>query len=174
LAVYKPVEKVGQMKFSEIASRITGISVPIFGVQWNPPESELAVARRTIAFLEDRRVLYTPSELEMPYHCVESILHIREFLTDELGKLDSASQISIHLRAMRAACRKFLAAVQVSDRRIIEFASHQGHYASWIFFSALGELRGVFGIHIANLAASHGLDVEDELATIFPADIEAY
>ena len=46
-------------------------------------------------------------------------------------------------------------------------ASH-GHWASWVFTGALGEMRGVFGVHIARLAASHGLDVEDELATIIP------
>ena len=40
--------------------------------------------------------------------------------------------------------------------------------ATWVFNSALGELRGVFGIHVARLAAAHGLDVEDDLAAILP------
>jgi plasmid maintenance system antidote protein VapI len=38
-----------------------------------------------------------------------------------------------------------------------------------IFNSALGELRGVIGIHIAAIAAQHGLDIEGDLATILPA-----
>jgi hypothetical protein len=157
------------MKFQEIASRVTGLSTPIFGVQWNPPESQRAIARRVIAFLEDRRVLFVPSEMEVPQHCVESILRIREFLTRELGGLDSDSPICQSLRAMRAACRKFLATVETDDRRIIEFGAQRNHYASWIFNGAVGELRGVFGIHIATLAASHGLDVEGDLASILPA-----
>jgi Family of unknown function (DUF6650) len=157
------------MKFREVVSRITGLSVPIFGAQWNPPEAECAVARRVIAFLEDRRVLYVPSEMEVPYHCVESVLRIRDFFTSELGKLDSEKEIARSLRAMRAACRKFLSTVEADDRRIIQFGADQGHYASWIFNGAVGELRGVFGIHIAALAASHGLDVEGELASILPA-----
>jgi hypothetical protein len=46
----------------------------------------------------------------------------------------------------------------------------QMHIAdSWIFNSALAELRGVIGIHIAALAAQHGLDIEDGLATILQA-----
>lgn len=156
------------MKFREVVSRITGLSVPIFGVQWNPTEAECSVARRLLAFLEDRRVLFAPSEMEVPQYCVESVLKIRELLTAELGKLDAESEVALCMRAMRAACRKFLATVEADDRRAIHFGAHQGHYASWIFNGAVGELRGVFGIHIARLAASHGLDVEDELSTILP------
>ncbi len=37
------------------------------------------------AFLEDRRVLYAPDSLEVPSHCVESVLEIRRFLSAELG-----------------------------------------------------------------------------------------
>jgi hypothetical protein len=40
----------------KILSRLTGFSVPVFGVSWSPPEAERAVARRVIASLEDRRV----------------------------------------------------------------------------------------------------------------------
>jgi len=41
---------------------------------------------------------------------------------------------------------------------------------SWIFNSALGELRGIIGIHVAALATMHGLDVEGDLASILPAE----
>ncbi len=58
------------MRFKEILSRLTGISVPVFGVSWNPPEADGAVVKRVVAFLEDRRVLYAPSEMEVPEHCV--------------------------------------------------------------------------------------------------------
>jgi len=159
------------MKFMEIVSRITGFSVPVFGIQWNPSEAERAIARRVLAFLEDRRILYVPSEMEMPSHCVESVLRIREFLTSELGKLHSATDIAASLRAMRAACRKFLTTVDADDRAPIRYGSQPGHYASWVFNGAVGELRGVFGIHVAVLAAKHGLDVEDELASIIPAAV---
>lgn len=160
------------MKFREILSRLTGLSVPIFGAQWNPLESDCAIARRILAFLEDRRVLFVPSEMEVPHHCVESVLRIREFLTTELGALNSEAELALSLRAMRAACRKFLATVQADDHRIVQFGASQGHYACWIFNGAVGELRGVFGVHIACLAASHGLDIEDELASILPASTD--
>jgi hypothetical protein len=156
------------MNFKEIASRLTGFSIPIFGISWNPPESDIVIARRLITFFEDRRVLYVPSEAELPDHCVHSVIEIRRFLTQELGAVNENSKIAQSLKAMRAACRKFLSTVQSDDDRIIRFGSQQGHYASWVFISALGELRGVCGIHIGKLAAAYGLDVETELASIFP------
>ena len=156
------------MNFREIASRLTGISSPIFGVSWNPTESDRAVARRVIAYLEDRRVLYVPSEAELPEHCVHSVMEIRRFFTTELGSLSPDTSIAQALSAMRAACRKFLDAVQADNGVIIRHGFSQGHYASWVFLSALGELRGVFGIHVAMLAAAYGLDVEPQLAVIIP------
>lgn len=157
------------MKFREVVSRLTGLSSPIFGVSWNPPEAHCAIARRVLAFLEDRRVLYSPSEIESPNHCVSSVIEIRHFLTRELGALPAKCELAQSLAAMRAACRKFVDSVQAEEGRIIQYGASQGHYASWVFISALGELRGVFGIHVAALAAGYGLGVERELASIVPA-----
>jgi len=160
------------MKFREILSRLTGISVPVFGVSWNPPEADCAIVKRVIAFLEDRRVLYAPSEMEVPEHCVHSVIEIRGFLTGEIGKLGDGSDLAANLRALRAACRKFLDTVQNDDGRIIRHGFSQGHWASWVFNSALGELRGVFGVHVAILATKYGIDVEKELAAILPVEDE--
>jgi hypothetical protein len=156
------------MKFKEIASRLTGISCPVFGMSWTPPEPDISVARRLITYLEDRRVLYQPCEVEIPEHCVHSIIEIRKYLTQELSKSDLSAELSNNLRAMRGACRKFLTRVQCKDREIIPFANQHGHFASWIFMDAIGQLRGVFGVHLAQLAVRHGLDIEDDLAEIIP------
>ena len=106
------------MKFSEIANRLTGISTPLGGVSWQSSDLEVSAARRVIAFLEDRRVLYAPEEMEVASHCVQSVLEIRHFLSGELGKLDAKSEFAASLRAMRAACRKFLDRVGVNGREV--------------------------------------------------------
>jgi len=115
------------MKFREVLSRITGISVPMFGIQWSPPEAERAIAKRVLTFLEDRRVLYVPSEMEVPQHGVQSVLRIREFLTSELGRLTNDGQLAQSLRAMRAACRKFLDSVGSEDSPVVRYAFERGH-----------------------------------------------
>jgi hypothetical protein len=105
------------MKFKEIVSRITGLSVPEFDVQWSPKEPEVAAARRVIGYLEDRRVLYNPSEMESPDHCVQSVLQIRSYLTQEIGS-HGEGDLGATLKAMRAACRKFLNSVDRGDGEI--------------------------------------------------------
>ena len=155
------------MTFKEILTRITGVSTPIFGVSWDPPKAERTVARKVIQFLEDRRVLYNPSELEIPDHCVASVLEIRQFLTDQISALDDKSELAASLRAMRAACRKFLDSLPHRSRSLPPM--YWAAFDSWAFITALGELRGVFGVHLAKIAAQNGLDIEDDLAAILPA-----
>ncbi len=152
------------MKFKEIANRLTGFSVPFGGVSWQPTELEITAARRVIAFLEDRRVLYSPHEFEVPAHCVQSIIEIRHFLTSEIGKLGD-SEFASSLRAMRAACRRFLDRVGTDGQAVL-----QGNFAFWTFSSALGEMRGTFGVQLATIAVKFRLDIEDRLAAILPAE----
>jgi hypothetical protein len=161
-----------KVRFKSVASRLTGFSTPIFGISWNPPEAEVVAAHRILSFLEDRRVLFVPAEIEVPGHCVTSVLQIRASLTDEIGRPGLSDELSGSLRAMRAACRKFLDVAQDADARLgWDLDSyHRGHSAQWDFDSAIGQLRGVFGIHVALLAARYGLDVEEGLASILPVE----
>lgn len=163
------------MRLTEIVARLTGFSTPVFGVSWNPPEAEATAAKRIIAYLEDRRVLYDPTDMELPRYCVESVLEIRRFLTEELGKLDPHEPLAQNLQAMRAACRKFLAAVN-SERGPHGFIEDPVQYrwslGSWTFLSALGDLRTIIGLHVAMIAVRNGLDVEDDLATILPGELD--
>ena len=156
------------MRFKEIVARLTGLSSPIFGASWNPPEAEVTKARRILVHLWDRRVLYNPNELEVPRHCLDSVVEIRRFLTAEIATLPDNSALAKSLRAMRAACRKFFDQIYERDSSIARAAWMQDHSTGWHFNSASGELRGVVGIHVAQIAAQHGLDVEKGLASILP------
>ncbi len=160
------------MRFTELLSRLTGFSTPIFGVSWNPPQADIAVAKRVITVLEDRRVLYDPTDVEVAEHCISSVLQIRQFLTQVLVDKNESDGLADHLRAMRFACRKFLDMVGVpADQREFLFSHHQGFrngLHDWRLNQALGELRATFGVHIVHIAVKYGLDVEDQLAVILP------
>jgi hypothetical protein len=52
------------MNTKQILSHLTGLSCPIFGISWNPTEPEISITKRVITFLEDRRVLYNPYDME--------------------------------------------------------------------------------------------------------------
>src|SRR5437868_4133219 len=97
-----------RLLFQEIASKITGFSTPVFGIQWTPPSKERDIAKSVVSFLEDRRVLYNPTELELPHHCISSVIEIRRFLTEKMDDLGQNCELAKNLKTMRAACRKFL------------------------------------------------------------------
>jgi len=168
------------MRPSEISGRMTGFSTPFFGVSWSPPTVDRDVARHVLAFLEDRRVLYVPSEVEMAEHCIESVVDIRRFLTDIIGHGGIANELATALRSMRAACRQFLTDMDIRvDERTGLLHRHgrplQGSpygLQDYLLNQALGRLRGVFGIYVAQLAIAYDIDVEDGLASILPATAE--
>ena len=154
------------LKFKDIASQITGFSTPIFGISWNPSKTESNIAKSVVNFLEDKRVLYNPTELEIPHHCVDSVIEIRHFLTEKADDLDGKSQLLANLKTMRAACRKFLDSSQTLHH---DLGFSRNSYDSWVFYSALGEMRGTFGLCLSQIIISYGLDIESDLAAILPA-----
>jgi len=156
-----------KLTFKEIVSRLTGFSIPIFGISWQPDELEIKIAKRIITALEDRRVLFSPYELEVPRHCISSVLEIRKLLTDEIGKVSQKDELYNDLQILRAACRKFLDEIHPIERDLDGFQSFLT-VSGWIFLTALGELRGVFGIGISKIAISYGLDISGELGKIIP------
>lgn len=77
---------------------------------------------------------------------------------------------------MRRYCVRFLERVGVTeDRRDPRAASrrlfHEPHWRMHddFFREALGEMRAGAGLHVAIIASSFGLDVDDDLASTLPA-----
>lgn len=162
-----------KISFSDIARRMTGFSTPVFGVSWSAPTPEREWIRHLLNFLEDRRVLYVPYPNEEFDYAVRSVIEIRKELTETLNKLPEKSEAVDPVRAMRAACRKFLNDPSLESRN--PERSHRPPTLHWMepgFLVALGELRASFGVQIARLSVRYGIDIEEELASILPASDE--
>lgn len=158
------------MNPKQILNRLTGISTPVFGVSWEPPVLDVDTARRVIVFLEDRRVLYAPYAVEHAHECIESVVEIRRFLTEVISAGGLSKRFEEHLRAMRAAGRKFLTDMRVEhdhDLWVPQPRYGRGH-DDWVLNQALGEMRARFGMHIAQIAVMHDSSVEDPLASVLP------
>lgn len=163
------------MKFAEIVARLNGVSTPFFGISWNPPVADVTVARKVIAFVEDRRVLFSTYTNEIPDECVQSVLSIRGFLTDTLGAGGIGDTLANPLRLMRRYCRQFLDQVGATEPNPDSDASlrHLYQHRQWRmndywFGEALGALRQGVGTQVAVIAAAYGIDVEDDLARWLP------
>jgi hypothetical protein len=150
-----------KIAFREIANRISGISIPVFGVSWQPPESERRIVRETFIFLEDRRALYNDFAHEIDQEVAQSVLAIRNELTEALKRLPEASEAVPCFKSMRAACREYL-------------DTARGHGRGWngpfSFMTQLGRFRAIIGVQVAYLAVKFGIDIDGELAHVVPAE----
>lgn len=166
----------GKITAKSLASRITGFSIPVIGggLQWTPTEPERDTVRKLLMFLEDRRALYIDHCLEIEDQVAQSVLQIREELTKTLQALPDDSIAVDSVRAMRAACRKFLTEPHPEFRNLARHAfppwERMDREGGPGFFVALGQLRAIFGAQIATLAFAYEIDIEPELASILPAD----
>lgn len=158
------------MRWQEILNRLTGFDTPVGGISWNPITPNVNIAGELIAFMEDRRVLFKATELEMPEHCILSVIEIRHYLTEKIQQLDRSNPLCDSLRAMRAACRKFMDTTESVYGSEMMPGGLYG-YRAWEFMTALGELRAIFGIQLAKIATAYKLDIEGDLASILPADV---
>jgi hypothetical protein len=157
-----------KVSFRRIAQSLTGFSTPLFGVSWNPPRFEVNVADDLMTFLEDRRALYNPLEMEEPRHVVASVQQIRQRLTEDLQKIDRDSELANLLRTMRAACRAFMnVGMRYGMGGPVEHGT-SGYDVMWLM-SALMDLRAVIGTCIGQLCMRYGLDIEEDLASIVPS-----
>jgi hypothetical protein len=147
------------IRFKDLALRITGVSIPIFGVSWNPPEPEREVVRETFIFLEDRRALFNDFAWEIEHEVAQSVLDMRREFTAALKRLPEKSEAVMSLRAMRAACREYLD----NTRR-----NPGGHFS---FLTELGRLRAIIGVHVAYLAVKYGVDIDTDLSHVIPAEL---
>lgn len=149
------------------ARRVTGISTPFGGLQWaDPGPTEREIVRGFVVFLEDRRVLYNPFDLEVPSQVDHSVHEVRHQCTETLQRLGENAFAAVPIRAIRAACRRFHDD-QSEEFRFFDQRWHH-HDGSPGFFVALGAFRAVVGQQVALLAAHYDLDIEGDLASVLP------
>jgi hypothetical protein len=154
-----------KLKGQELATRLTGVSTPIGGISWKPPVDERDKARRLLVYLAGQRALHYPYDKEIGSFVVQSILDTRERLTRDIEDLSMDSVLRGILRAMQGACRKFL------DENQSPSAGYGWPYEAQLH-STLGELRALFGIHIARIACAYDLEVDACLGGILPPEPE--
>lgn len=151
------------MEFKRILKCITGISVPIFGIQWKPVTDEVDIAQNIIVFLEDKRVLFNPIDMKAEIYCVQSVNEIRTEITRILQQTPSTYKIVKQLKELRKISQRFINEIGSPN-----FSSFETPIKKSILENELFKLRQGFGRTISNLSLAYGINVDDDLAAIMP------
>jgi len=150
-----------------MARKVTGISTPLGGLQWSDPgPSEGQIVRRFLVFLEDRRVLYNPYDIEIVSDAERSVHRIREECTKVIQALSDDAFAATPVRVIREAARRFHDD-QHEEYRHFDYQWRDTN-PSPAFFVALGAFRATVGHQVASLAARYDIEVEGPLALIMP------
>jgi hypothetical protein len=154
--------------------RVSGVNTPVGGVSWVPSTSEREKLRKFVVFLEDRRALFDPYNVEAEILVEQSVQQIRAELTKVLQSLNEDSRAGEPLRTMRSACQCYLTKAATFDKA--PYWHHrpprhpQGPFDGEEndFVLALGELRGAFGACLHQIASNYSIEVHGELAGLLP------
>lgn len=155
---------------ADAARRITGISLPFGGLSWaDPGPSDAEIVRQFFLFMEDRRALYNPMQIEVPADVERSIHEIREQCTRTLQQLGSDAFAVQSIRMIREAGRRFHDDCREEFPHLDWDGPHRrGRDAGPGFFVALGGYRATVGHQVALMAGHYDLSVEGDLASIIP------
>ncbi len=157
----KKTRKKTRLKGQQLVPHLIGIRTPVGGIDWRPSSKERKRAKQILTYLAEQRALWDPYDVAISAFVAQSIVDLRGQLRSDLEDLPTNSVLQEGLQVMHAACRRFLEENQ-SPR------SGYGPPYEAQLHSTLGELRALFGIHIARIACAYELEVDTHLEGILP------
>jgi hypothetical protein len=164
---------MAKLSWQRIAKHSTGIP-NVAGATWNPPTSEMNVAKKLLFYLEDRGVLYNDLIIEAGEQVESSAREMRGHLRRKLQeKIEPNSRLADIARDMQAACRAFLDETKRHRPGSPGYLG-QGWRSDSQWVAALGAFRVQLGRCIARLAVEYHLNVEGKLVSILSLGAQAH
>jgi hypothetical protein len=127
---------------------------------------EPIVAKKIIATLEDRRVLWQTFDAEFPDHVRLSLDQLRSRFVDLRGELADESPLDQILLSLTRTILAFFN--QVGSLDLAQLRCDSGNPEWCRFRDALAALRKAVGLQLANLAAAYDVAVSSDLQSILP------
>ena len=125
---------------------LNGISTPFGGISWSKTNSVKDTFTSLLIYLESKRILVNPIEMEKKEWCIESVLEMKKqlaLITERAAfKKDDLSVI----RNMIEACNRYLDTVTVLNLPSIIFKSNEteGTWEDLNFDRAMKQFRETF------------------------------
>lgn len=146
------------LHFGNQRIRITGVGP--WSVQWEYLETNREVARRVLADLEDRRVLFYSHGREDPEYCRRSADEIRQLTKRELSRVEQGDDMDRALRAIRNAARVFIDQAGPESKRFLDDMG--------AFWKALEDMRIAMAPYIRGMATAYAILIDHVLDENLP------
>lgn len=143
--------------------RITGIDTPFCGVSWEYTDTEKRGIQELFYYLESKRILVNPIEMEFRAWCEQSAIEMKNTLLRMLSKYDFAKPTVQQLRLLIDECNLFLDRMASVQETGIIWKNQNGDWADSNFSSAMKQFRRAFRDAISALSSAYSLAFEKEI-----------
>ena len=126
--------------------KLNGISVPIGGISWEYTESGQKGIQEMFYYLESKRLLINPKEMEKKEWSEKSAIEIKNKLVDILSRYKYDQNIITIIKQMVDACNEFLDNMQRVEVRGILYKNLQSDWEDLEYGVAMKKFRKIFEI----------------------------
>ena len=121
--------------------KLNGISVPIGGISWEYTESGQKGIQEMFYYLESKRLLINPKEMEKKEWSEKSAIEIKNKLVDILSRYKYDQNIITIIKQMVDACNEFLDNMQRVEVRGILYKNLQSDWEDLEYGVAMKKFR---------------------------------
>ena len=87
---------------------LNGISMPIGGISWSKTTTIKDRFQWLLLYLEGKRILVNPAEMELKDECIRSVLEIKSVLMEVVKDIEISETDVSYIRILTRACNDFL------------------------------------------------------------------
>ena len=143
--------------------KLNGISVPIGGISWEYTESGQKGIQEMFYYLESKRLLINPKEMENKEWSEKSAIEIKNKLVDILSRYKYDQNIITIIKQMVDACNEFLDNMQRVEVRGILYKNLQSDWEDLEYGVAMKKFQKIFRDNIKLLAETYNITFSKEI-----------
>lgn len=143
--------------------KITGIDTPFGGVSWEYTETSKDGIQELFYYLETKRILINPIEMERKEWCVRSAIEMKREIATILSKYKFNSDTVCLLRTMINACNQFLDSLSSVKNSGIIYKNRSGDWEDATFSRAMKQFRMAFKEGILLLSQAYQIPFSNNI-----------
>lgn len=145
---------------------INGISFPFGGISWNKKDSEKEMFTHLLLYLESKRILVNPIEMENKEWCIESVLEIKQKLISITESIRLKDKDKVIILNLIETCNEYLNSVKSMELPSIIFKNGD-KWEDLGFDSAMKKFRASFKQEIQKIEKRYRLLFAKKIPDIY-------
>ena len=143
--------------------RITGVSTPIGGISWEFTETKKKGIKDLFLFLESKRILVNPKEMEVKEWSEQSVIEIKNKLVSIATEYEYSQNTMECFKMMIDTCNIFLDNMHQVNISGIIYKNQKGDWIHSGYASSMKEFRKSFKYNIQRLSEEYQLTFSKEI-----------